>query len=706
MAQAHNRVILRRGRKKQPSRWRRFLPLLLLLLLLGGIIVKDGMTDAPLPSAVAEGDSSPENRTMVAQALLAEQSGTGKANKKALMAAPMKIDIQDEPEERGPEAPQPVKVAIKDEPEEGGSPVDTGPEIPVDPTPLVQYAYESKTLRVGITALKVRSRDGIVGAKQITYRDDGSTNNTRLKVDGKDGDLAPPDGFWKTRKQVLPDDPKGLARKRTQSVFQRRDIQVTQIVEVVASKQPVEVAPGVRKRQLDTVLVRYLIENKDQTAHQVGLRVMVDTLIGSNDGVPFTVPGLAGMVNTFADFTDEARAGQQIPDFIQALEVPDLQNPGTVAHMTLKLGGRMESPNRVSLTHWPSSSCPWEVPLQAMENDSAIAIYWKERMLEPGMRRELGYAYGLGGVTSTEGGGKLGITLGGSFEPGQVFTVTTYVSNPLPGQMLTLELPQGLEVQGKSRVPVPDGTGLPPTSIVTWNVKVLQTGEFRIRVDSSAGISQSKTITIVRPSGGRFVLTLDGSFEPGHIFTARAAVTDPLPGQTLKMVLAPGLERVQGQEVEPVPVSGGGEKGAASGVEWKVRVRTPGKHMVRVQSSTGLIQTKTITIDPEAGRFVIDIDPARDLAPGKDFSVIARVTNPLAGQRLTLLLPDQLSPREGDQTQAVPALPVGIREGTTTVTWRVRILDYGRLPVRVQSTTGVTRAKTITLTGPGSIFGK
>jgi hypothetical protein len=135
-------------------------------------------------------------------------------------------------------------------------------------------------------------------------------------------------------------------------------------------------------------------------------------------------------------------------------------------------------------------------------------------------------------------------------------------------------------------------------------------------------------------------------------------------------------------------------------------VRAPGKHTVRVQSTTGLIQAKTLTIDPEAGRFVIDIEPTSGLAPGKEFSVIARVTNPLAGQRLTLHLPDKLRLEEGAETQSVPPLPPDLREGTTSVTWRVRILDHGRLPVRVQSSTGVTRAKTITLSGPGTIFGK
>ena len=45
----------------------------------------------------------------------------------------------------------------------------------------------------------------------------------------------------------------------------------------------------------------------------------------------------------------------------------------------------------------------------------------------PGETREMGFAYGLGNVASTDPGGTLGITLGGSFEPGEAFTVTAYV---------------------------------------------------------------------------------------------------------------------------------------------------------------------------------------------------------------------------------------------------------------------------------------
>ena len=46
-------------------------------------------------------------------------------------------------------------------------------------------------------------------------------------------------------------------------------------------------APKGYKRLLNTCLVRYKIHNKDpKRTHSVGLRVLMDTCIGLNDGVP------------------------------------------------------------------------------------------------------------------------------------------------------------------------------------------------------------------------------------------------------------------------------------------------------------------------------------------------------------------------------------------------------------------------------------
>src|SRR5262249_44317444 len=76
----------------------------------------------------------------------------------------------------------------------------------------------------------------------------------------------------------------GLDGQRAREVGllpKRARIQVTQVVEVVANPQ---------SGKLDTCLIRYTLENKDDQPHAVGIRFLLDTFIGANDGVPFTIP--------------------------------------------------------------------------------------------------------------------------------------------------------------------------------------------------------------------------------------------------------------------------------------------------------------------------------------------------------------------------------------------------------------------------------
>ena len=64
----------------------------------------------------------------------------------------------------------------------------------------------------------------------------------------------------------------------------------------------------------------------------------------------------------------------------------------------------------------------------------------------------------------------------------------------------------------------------------------------------------------------------------------------------------------------------------------------PGTFSVRLISSAGLALKKTITIErgnDKGGSFMLDY--VGDIAPGKEFTVRAKVTNPVAGQQLTLL---------------------------------------------------------------------
>ena len=224
------------------------------------------------------------------------------------------------------------------------------------------------------------------------------------------------------------------------------------------------------------------------------MRIMVDTLIGVNDGVPFAVPTVQGLVNTSKDFA----TAEDVPDFVQALEVPNLRNPGTVGHMTFKLGGDIEAPARVSLTRWLPFVPNWEVPVQHMADDSAVILYWHaDRAIAPGGKRTIGFAYGLGQVSANEGTGKLALTVNGSFERGGVLTLTAYVQKPGPNQTLTLDLPPGFECMRCNPVAsVPPLANGQETSIVTWTLRAGDRGTHQLRVRASTGEAQSQDVTI------------------------------------------------------------------------------------------------------------------------------------------------------------------------------------------------------------------
>jgi hypothetical protein len=398
-------------------------------------------------------------------------------------------------------------------------------EIPVNPDPLLGVKFEPASMRFGVLMLK---QFGTFGSpKRLTYSDTGSTNHTLCRIDGKiylfgkhgnfggrdrdleESDSGTPDsarprkprGGWRESERPLGQDATGRERIGRQSiyVYGQEQVEVTQTVEII----PGPCAAGETHRRLDTCLVRYHIDNRDQRAHRVGLRFVLDTYIGANDGVPFTIPGSAGLCDTQKEFD----APNLVPDFIQALERPNLEDPGTVAHVTLRLGGRIEPPNRVALCRWDNelvgaggdeSQIKWEFPVRPIGFDSAVVLYWDDRELSAGQVRDVGFAYGLGHV-ATSAGSRLGLTTGGDLRPETPFTLTAYVSSPLPRETVTLSLPGGLALaEGRLTEDVPP---VPPGAVsrnspVTWKLKANRVGRYTLRVTSSSGESQSLTVTI------------------------------------------------------------------------------------------------------------------------------------------------------------------------------------------------------------------
>jgi hypothetical protein len=277
----------------------------------------------------------------------------------------------------------------------------------------------------------------------------------------------------------------------------------------------------------------------------------------------------------------------------------------------------------------------------------------------------------------------------------------------LPGQAMTLStLPKGLDpVAGAVR----QGLGPPnPEGVSTaiWKVKIGDVGRFPIRVVSSTGVAMTKTLIINRGEigPGKIEMGLAGDIGVGKDkkFQVIATVTDPVPNQSVNLVLPPELVRLSDSAIKQVPPA---DKGKTSSVSWDVQVQKEGKFSIAVESSTGMTVKKTLSIvkgEEQPGKFQLDFVSLTDkkgYIPKKDeiFIVRATVAKAVPGQKLTLELPKEIELQEKDKFEK--DVPVG-----GVVSWPVKIVSNGRLRIAVVSSAGLTKAKTIKIGGPG-LFG-
>ena len=323
-----------------------------------------------------------------------------------------------------------------------------------------------------------------------------------LRADGKrvatsvqplfmiDGTVATPKDAGKLL--PLPQLDSWKQRHGGQTIWQQGEIRITMILEAIPGK-PSLPKPGVPVvRQLDTLLVKYIIENIGDVPHQVGCRTVVDTKIVGNDGALFAAPAThPKQILNGIELT-----GKELPSFMEVLERSNLENAGIKGIFTFALGGKLEGPEKVVLTAL-SAARNYDVTAQNAGNNSACALYWPVRELPPQSKREIAFAYGNGIACLNDGA--FDAKFSGSFEPGKRFTITAYVDDPVDGQTLALQLPKGIErIDGKVMqvVPQPEGANY---SVVMWRCRVLETGSHAIRIRSSTGVTKTWIATVLPP---------------------------------------------------------------------------------------------------------------------------------------------------------------------------------------------------------------
>jgi hypothetical protein len=368
----------------------------------------------------------------------------------------------------------PVKVTVRDQ----KSVVVTEAAVPVDPVVRIKYTP---------SALGVQVRDEQNRTLHLSHF-------PMFSIDGQVGQPgAVPGGRFESQNQPLPKSPSGRDRHGFRTVFVHGDLRITFSAEAV----PTKAAKSADKRRLDAMLIRYSVENKGNRPHTFGVRIYMDVYVISNDGAMFAAPTHPGKI---LDGTE--LKGKTLPDYVQMLQQPNLDNPGFVSHLTLNLGSKFDRADRVVLTRHGVGFNTWEMAAMASMGDSACGVFFEPKEIPPGGKREIAYAYGQGLAVPPESEGRFDVQLGGNFEPGKLFTISATVHDPVPGQALTLELPAGMErVEGKHIQPVPPPLDGAPRSLVLWKARVLRHGEFPLRVRSTTGVMQTKNIT-VEPAAG------------------------------------------------------------------------------------------------------------------------------------------------------------------------------------------------------------
>jgi hypothetical protein len=318
------------------------------------------------------------------------------------------------------------------------------PTAPAYPDPVIEFQVSSDG-RFGVkTTLGDPDRDDDDN-KKLTFSENGGTNNTRVNVDNQTPLFGSSDG-------TLVSEPNTVREVNT-TEWEYRRVLFTQRLEIVL---------GSSTNLYDTLRIEYLIENRDSKPHPVGLRMMLDTFIGDEDGVPFAVPGKAGITDRAVDLRGDA-----VPDFFQVLEEANLEKPGVVINITLG-SGEATLPERVLITGWPGSDAKWDYLRDVggvgarFKNylggaDSAIGLFYPVEALAPGESRQIVAFYGLGAISSVGSGNtRLGLSISSNrVEVGKSFWIVARVSEPRRGQRVRLKLPDTFKlVEGDEVQPI------------------------------------------------------------------------------------------------------------------------------------------------------------------------------------------------------------------------------------------------------------
>jgi hypothetical protein len=202
----------------------------------------------------------------------------------------------------------------------------------------------------------------------------------------------------------------------------------------------------------DSVLIEYRLLNVSDATKNVGLRMMMDTMLGTNDAAPFRIGNDAVQAET-------SYRGDAIMDYWQSFD--SLATPNIIAQGILRYTpASLTPPDELILMNWGAlADAPYRVKVNKGDSfirdgedepDTALALFYEKRPLGPNEARVYRTVMGLGGVSLAPGDLALGITAPSyiSVTDPNIYTMVAYISNTggfsASSANATIALPQGL----------------------------------------------------------------------------------------------------------------------------------------------------------------------------------------------------------------------------------------------------------------------
>jgi hypothetical protein len=253
----------------------------------------------------------------------------------------------------------------------------------------------------------------------------------------------------------------------------------------------------------DIIQVKYEMKNTTSTAKEVGARIMLDPMLGDNDGAPFIIDGV-GQCTTEMQFE-----GDDIPQSWWAYD--SFLDPGVISAGTFYYDMK-ERPDKVQFTAWPDVyKINWSyeaVPGKTILNDSAVTVFFNPATLTPGATRTVVTYYGLNDFAAKDLRPPLAI---GVFAPQELAlngAGNGYAPNPIsisaqiqnigdgdaPNTEAWITLPEGMTIVEGNRT-VSLGTMEPgQAEQITWKVQVANQTTARV-FDYQVFVTASNTET-------------------------------------------------------------------------------------------------------------------------------------------------------------------------------------------------------------------